>query len=240
MECGDLDAERRESRDQERLGRFRAAAESGGGEDDALRRRTEDEALKMITLNAAWIVGVDDRVGSIDVGKDADLVIWDGYPLSSFAVPNKVLIDGEFTLTGRCRGLGCRTIRRDNEPVSGSQCLRFSGLGFVRLAAGTVAFSVLLFFAVRHSAFAQHESLSSLKGGKVLTITHGVIENGVVVMEDGKISAVGARRVGESSGGCAGHRCDGDDGLSGADRFGDASWPDGDFRREHDQRPDRD
>ena len=55
---------------------------------------TEDEALKMITLNAAWIVGVDDRVGSIDVGKDADLVIWDGYPLSSSAVPNKVLIDG--------------------------------------------------------------------------------------------------------------------------------------------------
>ena len=54
---------------------------------------TEDEALKMITLNAAWIVGVDDRVGSIDVGKDADLVIWDGYPLSSFAVPNKVFID---------------------------------------------------------------------------------------------------------------------------------------------------
>ena len=55
---------------------------------------TEDEALKMITLNAAWIVGVDDRVGSIDVGKDADLVIWDGYPLSSSAVPSKVLIDG--------------------------------------------------------------------------------------------------------------------------------------------------
>ena len=56
---------------------------------------TEDEALKMITLNAAWIVGVDDRVGSIDVGKDADLVIWDGYPLSSYGVPNKVLIDGD-------------------------------------------------------------------------------------------------------------------------------------------------
>jgi imidazolonepropionase-like amidohydrolase len=55
---------------------------------------TEEEALKMITLNAAWIVGVDDRVGSIDVGKDADLVIWDGYPLSSSAVPNKVLSDG--------------------------------------------------------------------------------------------------------------------------------------------------
>ena len=56
---------------------------------------TEEEALKMITLNAAWIIGVDDRVGSIDVGKDADLVIWDGYPLSSYGVPEKVLIDGD-------------------------------------------------------------------------------------------------------------------------------------------------
>jgi imidazolonepropionase-like amidohydrolase len=56
---------------------------------------TEEEALRMITLNAAWIVGVDDRVGSIDVGKDADLVIWDGYPLSSYGVPEKVLIDGD-------------------------------------------------------------------------------------------------------------------------------------------------
>src|SRR2546425_1453049 len=55
---------------------------------------TEDEALKMITLNAAWIIGVEDRVGSIDVGKDADLVIWDGYPLCSYGVPSKWRIDG--------------------------------------------------------------------------------------------------------------------------------------------------
>ncbi len=55
---------------------------------------TEDEAMKMITLNAAWIIGVDDKVGSIDVGKDGDLVLWSDYPLSSFAVPDKVWIDG--------------------------------------------------------------------------------------------------------------------------------------------------
>ena len=36
---------------------------------------TEEEALRMITLNPAWIIGVDDRVGSIDTGKDADVVI---------------------------------------------------------------------------------------------------------------------------------------------------------------------
>jgi imidazolonepropionase-like amidohydrolase len=67
---------------------------------------TEEEALKMITLNAAWIVGVDDKVGSIEVGKDADLVLWDGYPLSSFAVPNKVFIDGDVYFDRSLPGYG--------------------------------------------------------------------------------------------------------------------------------------
>ena len=67
---------------------------------------TEDEALKMITINPAWIVGVDDRVGSIEVGKDADVVIWDGYPLSSTGVPSKVVIDGEVYFDRSLPGLG--------------------------------------------------------------------------------------------------------------------------------------
>jgi imidazolonepropionase-like amidohydrolase len=67
---------------------------------------SEEEALKMITLNAAWIVGVDDRVGSIDVGKDADLVIWNGYPLSSYGVPEIVLIDGDVYFDRQQPGLG--------------------------------------------------------------------------------------------------------------------------------------
>jgi imidazolonepropionase-like amidohydrolase len=67
---------------------------------------TEQEALQMITLNAAWIIGVDDRVGSIDVGKDADLVIWDGYPLSSYGVPNKVFIDGDVYFDRSLPGFG--------------------------------------------------------------------------------------------------------------------------------------
>jgi imidazolonepropionase-like amidohydrolase len=67
---------------------------------------TEEEALKMITLNPAWIVGVDDRVGSIDIGKDADLVIWDGYPLSTTGVPEKVLIDGDVYFDRSLTGFG--------------------------------------------------------------------------------------------------------------------------------------
>jgi len=67
---------------------------------------TEDEALRMITLNAAWIVGVDDRVGSLDVGKDADISIWNHHPLSSYALVDQVLIDGELFFDRSLPGYG--------------------------------------------------------------------------------------------------------------------------------------
>jgi cytosine/adenosine deaminase-related metal-dependent hydrolase len=54
----------------------------------------ETEALKLVTLNPAIQLGIANRVGSIEVGKDADLVIFDKHPLSVFTVPQKVLIDG--------------------------------------------------------------------------------------------------------------------------------------------------
>jgi imidazolonepropionase-like amidohydrolase len=67
---------------------------------------TEEEALQMITLNAAWIIGVEDRVGSIAAGKDADLVIWEGYPLSSYGLPDKVFIDGDLYFDRSLAGYG--------------------------------------------------------------------------------------------------------------------------------------
>lgn len=66
----------------------------------------EDEALKMITLNPAWIIGVEDRVGSLDVGKDGDISIWNSYPLSSTALADKVIIDGEVFFDRSLPGLG--------------------------------------------------------------------------------------------------------------------------------------
>ena len=55
---------------------------------------THDEALKLVTLNPAIQLGIDKRVGSIDVGKDADLAIYNRDPLSAYAVVEKTLIDG--------------------------------------------------------------------------------------------------------------------------------------------------
>jgi imidazolonepropionase-like amidohydrolase len=55
---------------------------------------THEEALKLVTLNPAIQLGIDKRVGSIDVGKDADLAIYNHDPLSAYAVVEKTLIDG--------------------------------------------------------------------------------------------------------------------------------------------------
>jgi imidazolonepropionase-like amidohydrolase len=54
-----------------------------------------NDALKLITLNPAIQLGIDSRVGSIDVGKDADLAIFNRDPLSVYAVVQKTLIDGQ-------------------------------------------------------------------------------------------------------------------------------------------------
>jgi len=55
----------------------------------------EEEALKAITINAAEIIGIADRVGSIEVGKDADIVIFSGHPFDWKTRVEKTIIDGE-------------------------------------------------------------------------------------------------------------------------------------------------
>ncbi len=58
----------------------------------------EMEALKAITINAAEILGIDDRMGTIEVGKDADLVIWNKHPFDLMATAEKVFVNGELAV----------------------------------------------------------------------------------------------------------------------------------------------
>ena len=53
-----------------------------------------DEAIKAITIYPAVICGIDDKVGSIKVGKDADFVLYDGDPLSPYNHPKQVFVNG--------------------------------------------------------------------------------------------------------------------------------------------------
>ena len=56
---------------------------------------TEEEAWKMVTLNPAKLLHLDDRMGSLKVGKDADLVLWTTNPLSIEAIVELTVVDGE-------------------------------------------------------------------------------------------------------------------------------------------------
>jgi imidazolonepropionase-like amidohydrolase len=71
---------------------------------------SHDEALKLVTLNPAIQLGIDKRVGSIDAGKDADLVIYNHDPLSAYAVVQKTLIDGRVYFD-RQRDIADRPVR---------------------------------------------------------------------------------------------------------------------------------
>ncbi|MEO6446064.1 MAG: amidohydrolase [Gemmatimonadaceae bacterium] len=55
---------------------------------------TEDEAIRWITINAAWVLGLDDRIGSLEVGKNADVVLWSGTPFSIYSRAERVWTDG--------------------------------------------------------------------------------------------------------------------------------------------------
>jgi imidazolonepropionase-like amidohydrolase len=56
--------------------------------------QSEEEAFRSITLNPAWILGIDDRVGSIEPGKDGDLAIFSGHPFSIYSRVDATVIDG--------------------------------------------------------------------------------------------------------------------------------------------------
>ena len=55
---------------------------------------SENDALRWITANAAWALGIDDRVGTLEPGKQADVVVWSANPFSVYARADQVFVDG--------------------------------------------------------------------------------------------------------------------------------------------------
>ena len=55
---------------------------------------TAEDAIKWMTINPAWALGLDDKIGSIQNGKNADVVLWSGDPFSVYSRAEKVWIDG--------------------------------------------------------------------------------------------------------------------------------------------------
>jgi imidazolonepropionase-like amidohydrolase len=65
---------------------------------------TDDQALRWITANPAWVLGIDDLTGTLEVGKRADVVVWSGSPFSVYSRTELVLVGGEVSFE-RTKGL---------------------------------------------------------------------------------------------------------------------------------------
>ncbi len=78
---------------------------------------TEEQALRMVTLNAAIQLGIDKRTGSIDVGKDADLVIFSAHPFSVYTMVETTIIEGEIYFDRKADLARRDAIRKEKEEL---------------------------------------------------------------------------------------------------------------------------
>ena len=81
---------------------------------------TEDEALRWITVNPAWVLGIDQRTGTLEPGKRADVVIWDRHPFSVYARADQVFIAGESVYDRKARGLVPTDFELGNSSLEGA------------------------------------------------------------------------------------------------------------------------
>ncbi|MBI5433875.1 MAG: amidohydrolase family protein [Planctomycetes bacterium] len=124
-------------------------------------------ALALVTINSARQLGIEARTGSIEVGKDADLVLLDGEPLSSLAKPLWTMVDGEIQFQRR------DAFELETKPVSMSALSepdRSAGVAWNPNGGETIA----------------------LVGGRLHPVTSSDIESGALVLQDGLIVALGA------------------------------------------------
>ncbi|HEY2805244.1 MAG TPA: amidohydrolase [Gemmatimonadales bacterium] len=81
---------------------------------------TRDQALRWITANPAWVIGLDSLIGTLEPGKNADLVVWSGDPFSVYSRAEQVYIDGALMYDRGNPSTWWRTdFELGNEPVPG-------------------------------------------------------------------------------------------------------------------------
>lgn len=150
---------------------------------------TPNEALRLVTINAARLFHLEDRVGSLEVGKDADIAVFNGHPLDTFSRCELTLIEGEVYFQHESFDA--------EEPRAARAVKRFAP--YESDDAGL--------WLPEDQAAAQRDMLNeltkpgvqpfevpsaiALRGATLHTVSGPPIENGVLVMSDGKITAIG-------------------------------------------------
>ena len=183
---------------------------------------TEDEALSMVTINPAKILHVDKRIGSLEAGKDADLVIWTRHPLSAYTTADRVYIDGTLYYDRKADEQRVAELQKEKEALLAAE----RGQRKTTTAPDATAPAAPL---VRDPSRAEARNLQVSNGhngddqaaaaapspsgsrlapamkptsppkgviaitnAKIFPVTKPAIERGTIVIRDGRIEAVGA------------------------------------------------
>jgi hypothetical protein len=88
---------------------------------------SEEAALRTVTLNPAIQLAIDKRTGSIDVGKDADLVIFSHHPFSVYTVPEMTIIEGEVYFDRKADLQGREALKKEKEELIRKERLQRRG-----------------------------------------------------------------------------------------------------------------
>ena len=82
---------------------------------------SEDEAFATVTINPARQLRIDGRVGSLEPGKDADVVVWNRHPLSTYAIVERVFIDGTVYYDRRAEENRLTSLRKEKSTLAAAE-----------------------------------------------------------------------------------------------------------------------
>ena len=167
---------------------------------------TEDEALALVTINPAKQLRIDNRVGSLEPGKDADVAVWSHHPLSSYAIVERVYIDGikyydRSTEETRLTELGqekesLRTAERGNRQTTapGEQGDDEDASETIAPAAAPVRDDPAASARAATAITAQPTAgpVIAITNATIHPVTSATIQKGTIVIRGNKIDAIGA------------------------------------------------
>ena len=164
---------------------------------------TDDQAFAMVTINPAKQLKIDNRVGSIEVGKDADLVVWNHHPLSTAAIVERSYIDG-IAYYDREKDLQRITeIQREKSGQSTTDSSPSSANGAQTATQVTNGSQVATNGSQTATRSAPPAERFDVKGNadgptwaitnaRIVTVSGPVIPKGTIVIKGNRIEAVGA------------------------------------------------
>jgi D-aminopeptidase/imidazolonepropionase-like amidohydrolase len=146
-----------------------------------------EEAMRMLTLYPAMQLLIEDRVGSLEVGKDGDVLLLSGHPFNTYSRVEQTIVDGivyyDRTREVEMRGEPVRSMPDFAPSVSGD-----FGLG----APESLDQEALPESAREDAPPLVTDRVYALVGATIHPVSGPAIENGVVVVQEGRISAVGS------------------------------------------------